>query len=245
MFKATIDADILKSSIETLSVLVDEARFRISTEGLSVRAVDPANVAMVSFELASSAFDDYAADDCEIGMDLTKINDIFGVAEKNEKATLELDEMSQKMSIHIGGFSYTLSLLDPSTIRAEPRIPQLELPAEVVLNGKELQKAVKAAEKISDHMSLGVDDEIFYMEAEGDTDKVRLEMPRNQLIDLKSGEARSLFSLDYLSDIVKPASKSNEVTLELGRDYPIRISFIIAEGAGKISYLLAPRIESD
>lgn len=245
MFKATIDADILKSSIETLSVLVDEARFRISTEGLSVRAVDPANVAMVSFELASSAFDDYAADDCEIGMDLTKINDIFGVAEKNEKATLELDEMSQKMSIHIGGFSYTLSLLDPSTIRAEPRIPQLELPAEVVLNGKELQKAVKAAEKISDHMSLGVDEEIFYMEAEGDTDKVRLEMPRGQLIDLKSGEARSLFSLDYLSDIVKPASKSNEVTLELGRDYPIRISFIIAEGAGKISYLLAPRIESD
>ncbi|MFA0823843.1 MAG: proliferating cell nuclear antigen (pcna) [Methanomethylovorans sp.] len=245
MFKATIDADILKSSIETLSVLVDEARFRISTEGLSVRAVDPANVAMVSFELASSAFDDYAADDCEIGMDLTKINDIFGVAEKNEKATLELDEMSQKMSIHIGGFSYTLSLLDPSTIRAEPRIPQLELPAEVVLNGKELQKAVKAAEKISDHMSLGVDEEIFYMEAEGDTDKVRLEMPRDQLIDLKSGDARSLFSLDYLSDIVKPASKSNEVTLELGRDYPIRISFIIAEGAGKISYLLAPRIESD
>lgn len=245
MFKATIDADILKSSIETLSVLVDEARFRISTEGLSVRAVDPANVAMVSFELASSAFDDFAADDCEIGMDLTKINDIFGVAEKNEKATLELDEMSQKMSIHIGGFSYTLSLLDPSTIRAEPRIPQLELPAEVVLNGKELQKAVKAAEKISDHMSLGVDEEIFYMEAEGDTDKVRLEMPREQLIDLKSGEARSLFSLDYLSDIVKPASRSNEVTLELGRDYPIRIGFTIAEGAGKISYLLAPRIESD
>ena len=245
MFKATIDADILKSSIETLSVLVDEARFRISTEGLSVRAVDPANVAMVSFELTASDFDDFAADDCEIGMDLTKINDILGVAEKNEKATLELDELSQRMSIHIGGFSYTLSLLDPSTIRAEPRIPQLELPAEVVLNGKELQKAVKAAEKISDHMSLGVDEDIFYMEAEGDTDKVRLEMPREQLIDLKSGEARSLFSLDYLSDIVKPASKSNEVTLELGRDYPIRISFTIAEGAGKISYLLAPRIESD
>jgi len=245
MFKATIDADILKSSIETLSVLVDEARFRISTEGLSVRAVDPANVAMVSFELAVSAFDDFAADDCEIGMDLTKVNDIFGVAEKNEKATLALDELSQKMSIHIGGFSYTLSLLDPSTIRAEPRIPQLELPAEVVLNGKELQKAVKAAEKISDHMSLGVDGDLFYMEAEGDTDKVRLEMPRDQLIDLRSGEARSLFSLDYLSDIVKPASRSNEVTLELGKDYPIKIGFTIAEGAGKISYLLAPRIESD
>ena len=73
-------------------------------------------------------------------MDLTKITDIFSVAEKNEKVILELDEMSQKLSIQIGVFSYTLSLLDPSTIRAEPRIPQLELPAEVVLNGKEFHE---------------------------------------------------------------------------------------------------------
>jgi proliferating cell nuclear antigen len=136
MFKATIDADVLKTAIETLSVLVDEARFRISPEGIVVRAVDPANVAMVSFDLSSDAFDEFNADDSEIGMDLSKINDIFGVAGKDEKVVMELDEMSQKMSLQLGGLSYTLALLDPSTIRAEPRIPQLELPAEVVLNGR-------------------------------------------------------------------------------------------------------------
>lgn len=245
MFKATIDADVLKTAIETLSVLVDEARFRISPEGMTVRALDPANVAMVSFELGSRAFDEFSADDCEIGMDLSKINDIFGVAGKNEKVVMELDEMSQKLSLQLGGFSYTLALLDPSTIRAEPRIPQLELPAEVVLNGKDLQRAVKAAEKISNHMLLGIDDDVFYMEAEGDTDRVRLDMPRDKLIDMKPGEARSLFSLDYLSDIVKPASRSNEITLEIGKDFPVKISFYIANGAGKIGYLLAPRIKSD
>lgn len=245
MFKATIDADILKTSIETLSVLVDEARFKISPEGISVRAVDPANVAMVSFMLNSSAFDEFNADTCEIGIDLSKITDIFSVAGKEDKLIMELDEMSQKMSLYIGGLSYTISLLDPSTIQAEPRIPQLELPAEVVLNGKDLLKAVKAAEKISDHMLLGIDGDTFYMEAEGDTDRVRLDIPRDQLIDLRAGEARSLFSLDYLSDIVKPASKSNEVTVELGKDFPVKIGFTIANGAGKIGYLLAPRIESD
>ncbi|WP_406656548.1 DNA polymerase sliding clamp [Methanolobus sp. ZRKC2] len=245
MFKATIDADTLKSSIEALSVLVDEARFKISPEGFTVRAVDPANVAMVSFELSSNAFDEFTADDCEIGMDLSKINDIFSVAGKEDKVIMELDEMSQKMSLHLGGLSYTLALLDPSTIRAEPRIPQLELPAEVVMNGKDLQRAVKAAEKISDHMLLGVEGDAFYMEAEGDTDRVRLDIPRDQLIDLKSGDARSLFSLDYLSDIVKPASKSNEVTVEIGKDFPVKVGFTIANGSGKIGYLLAPRIESD
>ncbi|ADI74006.1 proliferating cell nuclear antigen PcnA [Methanohalobium evestigatum Z-7303] len=245
MFRATIDAYLLRDSVEILSVLVDEIRLRTSSDGISVKAVDPANVAMVTFNLDSSAFDDFEADEGEIGLDLTKISDILGVADKNDKVYMELNENSQNMSINIGSFSYTLSLLDPSTIRSEPKIPQLELPAEIILNGTDLRRAVKAAEKISDHMLLGVNDDVFYMEAEGDTDKVRLDLPRDQLIDLKPDDVRSLFSLDYLSDIVKPASKSNEVVLELGQDFPIKINFEIANGIGKVGYLLAPRIESE
>jgi len=245
MFKATIDADVLKDSIESLSVLVDEARFRISPEGIAVKAVDPANVAMVTLDMAASAFDEFNANDCEIGMDLTKISDILGVTEKTDKVVIELDEMSQKLSIHMTDLSYTVSLLDPSTIRADPRIPQLDLPVKVVLNGKDMRRAVKAAEKISDHMLFGVEGETFYMEAEGDTDRMRLEMARDQLIDLKPEDAHSLFSLDYLTDIIKPVAKSNEVVLEFGLDFPIKISTSIANGAGKVGYLLAPRIESD
>ncbi len=245
MFKAIIDVNLLKDSIESLSVLVDEARFRISPEGIAVRAVDPANVAMVSFDLPASAFDEFEADDSEIGMDLSKVTDILSVIDKKENIMMELDEMSQKILLKIGGLSYTISLLDPSTIRAEPKIPQLDLPAKVVLNGMDLRKAVRAAEKISDHMILGVENDLFYMEAEGDTDSVRLNMTRDQLIDLKPGDARSLFSLDYLSDIAKPASKSNEVTLLLGQDFPLMINFAIPNSDGKVGYLLAPRIESD
>ncbi|MDD3041377.1 MAG: DNA polymerase sliding clamp [Methanosarcinaceae archaeon] len=245
MLKAAINAELLKDSIAALAVIVDEVRFKISQEGISVKAVDPANVAMGIFELRAEAFDEYNADECEIGIDLNKISDLLGLADKTDTVKMELDENSQKLLIDVGGLSYTLSLLDPSTIRAEPRVPQLELPVKVVLNGLDLRRAVKASEKISDHMLMGVSDDTFYMEAKGDTDKVRLEMGRDQLIDLKSGDACSLFSLDYLSEIVKPANKANEVTLSLGRDFPILIDFEIANGAGKVSYLLAPRIESD
>jgi proliferating cell nuclear antigen len=245
MFEATIDASLLKDSIESLSVLVDEARIRISSDGLAVRAVDPANVAMVSFDLEAGAFEDFKGEEGEIGLDLTRMTDILGVAEKTDMIIMELDEQSRKLSIHIGGISYTLSLLDPSTVRAEPRIPQLDLPAEITLNGKELIRSIKAAEKISDHISLGVEGETFFMEAEGDTDRMRQEIGREELISIKPGSVRSLFSLEYLSDIAKPASKSSEVTLHLGNDFPVKIAFGIAGGKGKISYLLAPRIESE
>ncbi|HII02785.1 TPA: DNA polymerase sliding clamp [Methanosarcinaceae archaeon] len=245
MLKAAINAELLKDSIASLAVIVDEVRFRINSEGFTVKAVDPANVAMGIFELRSAAFDEYSADECEIGVDLNKITDLLGIADRSDTVRMELDEVNQKLLIDVGGLSYTLSLLDPSTIRAEPRVPQLELPAKVVLNGADLRRAVKAAEKISDHMLMGISEDTFYMEAKGDTDQVRLGMGRDQLIDMKSGDACSLFSLDYLSDIVKPTNKVNEVTLSLGRDFPILIDFEIANGAGKISYLLAPRIESD
>lgn len=245
MFKAAINAEILKDAIAALAVIVDEVRFKIKPEGISVKAVDPANVAMGVFELGSSAFDEYSADECEIGIDLNKITDLLGITDKSDTVRMELEEGNHKLLIDVGGLSYTLSLLDPSTIRAEPRVPQLELPVKVVLNGADLRRAVKAAEKISDHMLMGVSGDIFFMEAKGDTDQVRLEMGRDQLIDLKAGEASSLFSLDYLTDIVKPTNKVNEVTLSLGKDFPVLIDFEIANGAGRISYLLAPRIESD
>ena len=245
MFTAVINAELLRDSIAALAVIVDEVRFKINSEGISVKAVDPANVAMGIFELGSTAFKEYNADECEIGIDLNKITDLLGIAEKTDLVKMELEEKSQKLLINIGELSYTLSLLDPSTIRAEPRVPQIELPVKIVMNGADLRRAVKAAEKISDHLLMGVSGDIFYMEAKGDTDQVRIEMGRDQLIDLKSGDACSLFSLDYLSDIVKPTSKINEVTLSLGRDFPVLIDFELANGAGKISYLLAPRIESE
>jgi proliferating cell nuclear antigen len=55
-----------------------------------------------------------------------------------------------------------------------------------------------------------------------------------------------MFPLDYLSDMIKVArGKSDEITINLGNDYPVRLSFEMAGGYIKIVYLLAPRIESE
>ncbi|MFZ2410380.1 MAG: DNA polymerase sliding clamp, partial [Candidatus Methanoperedens sp.] len=138
-----------------------------------------------------------------------------------------------------------MSLLDPSSIRKEPKVPTLDLPARVVIRGEDIKRAVKAAEKVSDYMSMGVKDGVFFMEAEGDTDKVLVEMTKDQLIDIQPAEAKSLYSLDYLSDMSKILGKTGEVTIDLGKDYPLKIRLKLAEGHGEVSYMLAPRVESE
>jgi proliferating cell nuclear antigen len=59
------------------------------------------------------------------------------------------------------------------------------------------------------------------------------------------GKFKSLFSIDYFSNMIKPVKGEDPVTIHIGTDNPIRVDFNIAENNGHVTYLLAPRIESD
>jgi proliferating cell nuclear antigen len=247
MFKAIVAAETLTSALDSVSVLVDECKIRLEEDGLAIRAVDPANVGMVDLHLSAEAFESYEADGGVIGVDLSRLEDIAGMAGKNDLVDLELDEETRKLHIQIDGLEYTLALIDPDSIRQEPDIPDLDLAAQMVLEGRHLDRSVKAADMVSDHIALGVDAdaETFYVDAEGDTDDVHFELEREDLLSLEAGSARSLFSLDYLKDMNKAIPNDAEVTLELGDDFPVQIHFEIAEGMGDVTYVLAPRIQSD
>ncbi len=247
MFKAIVSAETLQETLDSVSVLVDECKIRLEETEVSIRAVDPANVGMVDLTLDAEAFESYQADGGIIGVDLTRLENIAGMADKGQLVELELDEQTRKLEIRIDGLEYTLALIDPDSIRQEPDIPDLDLPAEISLAGREIDRAVTAAEMVSDHIALGVnaETEVFYVDAEGDTDDVHVEMTADDLIGLESGPAHSLFSLDYLSDMNKAIPKDAEVTVELGEEFPVKMHFNIAEGNGRVTYMLAPRIQND
>ena len=51
MFKLKVsDAKLLRDMATAISILVDEATFKIDPEGLKLRAMDPSRVAMIDFE---------------------------------------------------------------------------------------------------------------------------------------------------------------------------------------------------
>ncbi|RBI63287.1 DNA polymerase sliding clamp [Halomicrococcus sp. NG-SE-24] len=247
MFKAIVSADTLRTTIDSVGVLVDECKIHLEEDGLSIKAVDPANVGMVDLQLDAEAFESYEADGGVIGVNLDRLDSIAGMANSDQLVEMELDEETRKLHIQIDGLEYTLALIDPDSIRQEPDIPDLDLSANVVIEGTDIDRAVTAADMVSDHIALGVDedDELFYVDAEGDTDDVHLELTREDLIDLTVGPAHSLFSLDYLKDMNKAIPKNGEVSVELGEEFPVKMHFEIAEGLGQVSYMLAPRIQSN
>jgi len=247
MFKAIVRAERLQSTLGSVGVLVDECKIHLDEEGMEIRAVDPANVGMVDLSLDASAFESYEADGGLIGVNLVRLQDIAGMADSGQLVELELDEQTRKLHISIDGLEYTLALIDPESIREEPDLPDLDLSSTIVIEGRDIDRAVTAADMVSDHIELGVDDgsELFYVKAQGDTDDVHLELDAEDLIDLVPGEASSLFSLDYLQDMNKAIPKDTEVTMELGEEFPVKLHFDIAEGEGNVTYMLAPRIQSN
>ncbi|MEF8882533.1 MAG: DNA polymerase sliding clamp, partial [Halapricum sp.] len=189
MFNAIVSADTLQATLDSVSVLVDECKIHLEDDGLEIRAVDPANVGMVDLRLDSVAFESYETDGGLIGVNLSRLEDIAGMADSDQLIHLELDEETRKLHIAIDGLEYTLALINPDSIRQEPDLPDLDLPAQIVLEGRDIDRAVTASDMVSDHIELGVDDvdELFYVDAEGDTDDVHLELTAEDLIDLTPG----------------------------------------------------------
>jgi proliferating cell nuclear antigen len=247
MFQAIVEASTLRDALDSVGVLVDECKIRLNEDGLAIRAVDPANVGMVDLSLDAGAFESYEADGGVIGVNLTRLEDIAGMANTGDLIHLELDEETRKLLIRIDGLSYTLALIDPDSIRQEPDIPDLDLSATIVVEGAQLGRGITAADMVSDHIRLRVDPEAeaFLVEAEGDTDDVNLDLGTDDLIDLEPGRADSLFSLDYLKDMNKAIPGDAEVTVELGEEFPVKLHYAFAEGLGTVTFMLAPRIQSD
>lgn len=247
MFTAIVSSGTLLAALDSVSVLVDECKLRLEEDGVTIRAVDPANAGMVNLRLDTSAFESYESDGETIGVDLTRLEDIAGMANADDLIHLELDEKTRKLHIQIDGLEYTLALIDPDSIRQEPDLPDLDLPATIGIEGRNIDRAVTAADMVSDHIALGVDaeDEYFYVDAEGDTDDVHFELDRDELISLSAGDAHSLFSLDYLKEMNKAIPNDAEVSVELGEEFPVNLYFDIAAGDGAVTFVLAPRIQGN
>lgn len=247
MLKAEINTDIFRELIDVIAAMVTECRMHVSGDGIKTRAVDTANVAMVSLDLSSDAFSSFSASDSEIGVDINKMKNIVAMMNKDEPLSLNLPEDGHKIEMSFSGYKYSIALLDVNTVRKDPNPPTISLPGKVVISGSALNNSIKAAALVSDKIAFGINPEkgVFYMEADGDMDHIYYELSKDDLVSFVPAEARSLFSLDYLKDLGRVIGKSDQVEIHIGVDHPVKFAFDIADGKGHVEYLLAPRIEAD
>lgn len=244
MLKATIKTDLLKSTIDAMSCVVNDAKFSFKPEGMTTRAIDASGISMVALELKKEAFKSYEATDCLIGVDIEKLSGIMAKLDGSSDTMLTLDEVNRKLLIVGSGFKFNISLIDPSSIRQEPKIPTFTLPVAVAIPGSEIKKIVKAIDGISDHLTIGVADGKFFVDSKSDTDSVHYDSENASIIQ-GTENAKSMFSMEFMNKLMKPLSKSETVVVEVGNDYPIKFKAILDTDRAWAMYLVAPWVDAE
>ncbi len=242
------NASVFKKFVEGISVLVDEAEFVVDANGLSLKATDASQISLVDFVLPKKAFKVFDFHELvKLGVDLNYFSQVMSRAKANDSLALAIGNDNSKLSvIFAGGSKRTFSIPLLNLGGADLPMPRIDFDSEVKIMAGALQDSFKDAALISTHVVLSVENDSFVVKAnssKGNVENVYAQKDE-QMVSLKAGEeTRAMFPLDYLSNIVKAASSDTEVLVKLKSNAPVEISYSVGEG--KLTYFLAPRIESD
>ena len=251
MFKLKIsDAKLLRDMVTAISILVDEGIFKINPENIKLRAMDPSRVAMVDFEWPKTIFEEYTCTEpTKMCINISELLKLIKRAGRDEVVELSLDEKTGRLHVKITG-KYTRSFTMPTLEATEEEVPTPKITFNVraKATAEGLHQAIEDAQLVSDHVRIEAYPERLVFNATGDLMGATIELKKGSdaLLDLETKEpSKATFSLSYLLEIIKAASATSEIaTLEFSSDMPVKLDFQQTK-EGKLTFYLAPRIETE
>ncbi len=248
MFKIAVsDARSFKQAIDSIVNLIDEGQLEITKDAILLKAMDASQIAMVCFSMPRASFLEYDVQaTSRIGVNFDNLSKILGRARPGEQ--LEISQDENKLTLKFLGDkkkrNFRLPMIDmPVGMQKEPKI---EHDAFVKINAGNLKEMLKDAALVSSHITFEANESGFYADVKGDGTNLRTEYEKDtkEISELiAKAPSRSTFPLQYLDDIIKAAQDAGDVQISLKTNAPIKIDYEV-EGA-KVSYYLAPRIDSD
>jgi proliferating cell nuclear antigen len=231
---------LLSKAIDLISELVVEVRLKVGEFGISITAIDPANVAMVNFKLPKSAFTQFEADEEVLGVNLEDLKRILKRAGPGSSLILETKEgvLDIKIQDRVKrNFSLGLIEIDGE----EKEMPNLEFVAKIELNSVDFVASIEDCQVVGDACSFSVEDGKFVIEAKG-VNSARSEFSGDEA-KIEAENCKSRYSLEYLSKFIKGAKLCEKVNLKFANDHPMRLE--LKPGQVELNFILAPRVETE
>ncbi|MFH1638385.1 MAG: proliferating cell nuclear antigen (pcna) [Candidatus Woesearchaeota archaeon] len=240
---------LLKESINIISELVNEVEFKIDKDKLELVAMDPANVAMIDFKILSSAFAEYdPGESTEIAVSLDNLRAILKRAKPTDTITLSLDNDKNRLKVELVGENkrtFNISLLNIDN--NEQRVPELNFAAKIETSTVKFDEAVEDMDVVAESVGLVAEKDKFMVKSESNFSDALVEIPSSSdtIISMTGKEAiSSKYSIEYLKKMIKGSKLAENVIVQFGNDYPLRIDYVLLDKL-KLSFILAPRVSND
>lgn len=244
------NAKIWKNILDAVSTLIDEADFNFDENGIKLRSMDPSHVAMVDLDWQKSAFEDYSCSKpTKARISIKGMLKLLKRVKSDENLEIVFDDETKKINLTLKGKitkKFVIPTLEPGG--GEAPTPKLTFDSKIKILSRTLKEVLDDIQAVSDNVKLETTMEKFVLQAIGELSSATIEIEKGNesLLELDvKAPSKAAFNLSYLTEIVKAgASTSDLLSLEFSTNKPIKLEFELP-GQGKLSYYLAPRIESE
>ena len=235
---------VLLKAIELVSELVTEVRIKINEFGLSISAMDPANVAMVGFKLPKSAFSEFESDNEDLGVNLDNLKRILKRC--GTKSSLFLERKENLLEIRIEdrvrrNFSLSLIEIEAEEIEFDEKIGRMEFTSKVEIVSSDFIASVEDCAVVSDACSFVIKEGKFIIESKG-LNSAMSEFSGDEA-KIEAEDCKSRFSLEYLQKFIKGAKIVDKTILNFANEHPLKVDF--KNEHMSLSFILAPRMETN
>ena len=226
--------------IEIISELVTEVRIKVNEFGMSITAMDPANVAMVNFKIPKSAFSQFESGEEVLGINLDNLKQVLKRC--NASSALTMEKKENLLNIQIQDRikrNFTLSLID---IEAEDKkLPDLEFSSLIEISSIDLVNSIDDCAVVADSCSFIVKDGKFIIKAKS-LNSAMSEFSGDEA-KIEAENCKAKYSLEYLQKFMKGSKICEKITLHFAEDHPLKIDFKNSDI--ELVFILAPRVENE
>ncbi|MEM3144612.1 MAG: hypothetical protein QW332_01295 [Thermoproteota archaeon] len=243
----TNDAKLIKKVFKAASSLIDEAPLKIGEEGLSIRALDLAEVSMIDMVLSKEAFEVFEFNKpIKANIRLSDVLNLLKFESKSEK--LEMVFKEDKVTFRVSN-EFTRIFTVPIFFSEDKDLP---LPKVSLGNSFEtkvstIKHLLESGKHISDYISISVENNTVLLSAKGEISEyqVILTVEEGNLINPVLKEAsRASYDLKRLSSIVSSLLFSENVKVEFDTDLPLKMSQKMEDVPNStVTFYIAPRME--
>ena len=235
---------LFSKAIELISELVMEVRIKVNEFGMSISAMDPANVAMVGFKIPKSSFSQFESDNEVLGINLDNLKRILKRCGVGSSLILEKKENFLNINIEDRvkrSFSLSLIEIESEDIEFSSKVEKMEFSSRVELSSVDFIASIEDCLVVADACSFKIEAGKFVVEAKG-LNSARSEFSSDEAT-IKAEDCKSRYSLEYLAKFAKGSKLCDKTILNFANDHPLKMD-LKSEGI-ELSFVLAPRVETE
>ncbi len=247
----------LEAAAKVISTFNDEALLAVDGTGLSASVVDPAHVAWLGLLVPARRVDPRPDEPFDVALDVDKIGAFLAHARKRgiagDVAKLFVTRGYARVAVECGYLHYRMEPVhsDDLARTKKPTVPDASLRGHCTLDPSVLAGALDVLSDAADAVWLKLRQGLDVV-ADGD-DRMAFHVPEPTVMQSERGpvwdfavdkDAASQFPLDYLTNVLRTCADSGAtaLTLRVGKDYPVRMSWSFGDAPCVAEALLAPRI---